>query len=62
MMPDDNYGFPHWQYCADGFDISSSMYAEEDATEKRLWASPVADGPEEVWTRRSTTHQWKQEL
>lgn len=60
-MSDDNHGFPHWQYCADGYDISGSPYAEEDATEKRLWASPVAGEPEEVWTRKSTDRPWKRE-
>jgi hypothetical protein len=43
---------PHWQYCHEGHDITSDLYAEQDATEKRLWEGP--DGPSEVWVRRPT--------
>lgn len=29
----------HWQYCRDGYDITSQpLYAEEDADEVRAWA------------------------
>ena len=46
---------PFWQYCCNGYDISSQLHAELDADEKRLWECP--DGPSEVWVR-GALGQW----
>lgn len=46
---------PFWQYCRNGYDISTDLYAELDADEKRLWQGP--DGPCEVWVR-TTRGRW----
>ncbi|HET8643798.1 MAG TPA: hypothetical protein VFM37_17815, partial [Pseudonocardiaceae bacterium] len=49
---------PFWQHCgADGRDISTDFYAEDDATEKRLWEGP--DGPSQVWTRPRPGAEWE---
>lgn len=47
---------PYWQYCREDYDISRELYAEDDATEKRLWEGP--DEPSQVWTRATADDPW----